>query len=637
MLLLIPIGGLGTRFSKYGYSKPKPIINVLGKPILFWLLDNLDYSEISKIVIPYHPSLKEYRFEDLLKNKYPNLNFIFILLDGNTEGASHTIKLGLEYLEVLGLKDESILCLDSDNFYKKNIILKFNSLKNKNVVLCFRDSTIEPIYSYSKINEFNNIIDIKEKDKISDYANTGGYGFNSWKELLENINFIMKNKIKHKNEYYTSTVISSMISKGNTFNILEINKNNFICLGTPLQVRLFCNNYPKYSVDMVERIEPKRFCFDLDNTLVTFPKIKGDYMSSEPIENNIKFLRYLKKFGHTIIIYTARNMRRYSGDQGKVLANIGRITFDQLERFNIPYDEIYFGKPLADFYIDDLGVSAFKNLEKELGFYENHIESRNFNNIENISIDTYRKRSNDLSGEIYYYKNIPKELKDLFPIMINYDKINFTWYDMERINGVPISKLFLSNELSIDLLEIILNSIERIHKKNININNLENINIYENYKKKIENRYKFIDYSKFKNSKKIYEELIDYFGNYEKENMGEFSIIHGDPVFTNILINQFGKIKLIDMRGKLGDNLSIYGDKFYDLAKVYQSLIGYDEILENKMLSIEYKNNLLKYFENRYDKHMEKIRMICKMLIFTLIPLHKESNRINLYNLLKNK
>lgn len=49
---------------------------------------------------------------------------------------------------------------------------------------------------------------------------------------------------------------------------------------------------------------------------------------------------------------------------------------------------------------------------------------------------------------------------------------------------------------------------------------------------------------------------------------------------TNILINKLGKIKFIDMCGKIGDTLNIYGVVFYDWAKLYQSLIGYDKILD---------------------------------------------------------
>ena len=627
MLLLIPVGGLGTRFSKFNYSKPKPLINVLGKPIIFWLLDNLNLQNINKIIIPYNPSLKKYRFEELLQKTYPNLSFIFIELKDNTEGASHTIKLGLE---VLDLEDQPILCLDSDNFYTTDVIRLYEERENKNCVFVFRDETAEPIYSYSKVD--NNIItDIREKDKISNLANTGGYGFNSWKELLVNINLIMEKKIKQKDEYYTSTVIREMVKREKRFNVIEIEKNNFICLGTPLQVRLFCNNYPKYNISLKETIERKRFCFDLDNTLVTFPRVAGDYTTCEPIEENINLVKYLKKFGHTIIIYTARRMRTHKGNTGRVIRDIGSLTFNQLERFKIPYDEIYFGKPQADFYIDDLGVSAFENLEKELGFYQNNIDPRSFNSVESVSINLYRKKSKDLSGEIYYYNNIPCEIKDLFPLMIRYDT-NYTWYDMEKINGIPISKLYLAEELTTNLLDIILQSLNRIHTIE---KERENVNIYDNYYKKLLERREMIDYSKFNKSEEIYSNLEEYFKIYKERGEGKLCVIHGDPVMTNILINQFGKIKMIDMRGKQGNKLSIMGDKYYDLGKLYQSLTGYEEVLGGKMVSREYKNNLIKYFESKFsDNELKKIKMIKRLLIFTLIPLHKEENRQKLWRLI---
>ena len=77
--------------------------------------------------------------------------------------------------------------------------------------------------------------------------------------------------------------------------------------------------------------------------------------------------------------------------------------------------------------------------------------------------------------------------------------------------------------------------------------------------------------------------------DYEEKNKGRKKVIHGDTVFTNIIINNHGKIKFIDMRGKVGDKLTIYGDWLYDWAKIYQSIIGYDEILLSKVVDINYK------------------------------------------------
>jgi hypothetical protein len=167
----------------------------------------------------------------------------------------------------------------------------------------------------------------------------------------------------------------------------------------------------------------------------------------EPIEKNINFLTYLKSFGHTIIIYTARRMKTHKGNIGKVLCDIGKITFDTLEKFKIPFDEIYFGKPCADVYIDDLALNAYDNLEKELGYYMENISPRHFNSLEKGYIETFTKKSDDLSGEIYYYNNIPNEIKDLFPVLIDYD-INNKWYIIEKIQGITVTNLYLNESMA---------------------------------------------------------------------------------------------------------------------------------------------------------------------------------------------
>jgi len=633
MILLIPLGGLGTRFKKFNYKLPKPLINVMGKPIICWLLDNLNLSLISNIVIPYNKELENYRFEDMLKKIYPTINFIFYKLNQNTKGAAETIMLCLKYLQHQNLKDQPILCIDGDNFYLKDIIIKW---KGNNCIYLFNDKCETEIYSYVRIKE-NNIIDIKEKEKISNYASSGAYGFNSWNKLLYYCKYIITNNIKQKNEYYISVVIKKMLEDNNIFIPKYINIQNYICLGTPLHVRIFCNNFPKINaLNHQKLINIRRYCFDLDNTLVTFPQKINDYTTVKPIQKNINFVKYLKEFGHIIIIYTARRMKTYKSNQGKVLANIGKITFDTLEKFDIPYDEIYFGKPQADFYIDDLAISSYNNLEKDLGFYYNSIKPRYFNKLENINIEIYKKKSDNLSGEIYYYNNIPLQIKDMFTTMINFDNINYKWYEMEKINGIPISKLYLAEELTIQQLDHIMNSIQRIHNcKLID----DNVNIYINYKNKLQKRYLNYDYSKFNGNKKIYDNLINFFIQYEKENKGKKTIIHGDTVLTNIIINQFGKIKFIDMRGKQGKELSIQGDWLYDWAKLYQSLIGYDEILQNINLNLIYKNKLIQYFKNRFiqqysENDFNNLIIITKLLLFTLIPLHNNDKCLKYYNLI---
>lgn len=96
-----------------------------------------------------------------------------------------------------------------------------------------------------------------------------------------------------------------------------------------------------------------KICIDLDGVICQL-KIEGQtYDQLLPVEGAPERLKELKENGHYIIINTARHMKTCQGNVGSVTARIGLITLQWLEKHNIPYDEIYFGKPHADVYIDD--------------------------------------------------------------------------------------------------------------------------------------------------------------------------------------------------------------------------------------------------------------------------------------------
>ena len=184
-----------------------------------------------------------------------------------------------------------------------------------------------------------------------------------------------------------------------------------------------------------------------------------------------------------------------------------------------------------------------------------------------------------------------------------------------------------------------MNSIKRIQNVKKNTSCINNINTYYNYVTKLKNRYDSYDYSKFKNHHEIFDNLFIELTNYEKSEYGNCVVIHGDTVMTNILINNLGKIKFIDMRGQLGSELTIYGDFLYDWAKLYQSLIGYDKILANKHMSYNYELKMIKCFEKYFtelysEKYLNILKTIVKSLLFTLIPLHDNELCFEYYNLI---
>lgn len=632
MNIIIPLGGLGKRFSEFGYRLPKPLIRLFFKPIIFWLLDNLSVSKNDNVYLICNKFLKKYRFEDEVKKKYPNYNIIY--LDADTRGAAETIYIGTQNIK----NDGNTILLDGDTFYGIDILALYRLSKNKNMVFCFKQSDDRPVYSYVGFDENKKINKIAEKQRITEYANTGCYAFAKLSELRKYCKKIIDNDLRFGNEFYMSRVISEMITDKKKFVANVINESDFDVVGTPFQYKLFQNKFMQNK--NLDYFKNYRICFDFDNTLVTYPKIPADYTSVEPINENVEFVRFLKKLGCTIIIYTARRMKTHNGNVGKITADVGKITIDTLENFEIPYDELYFGKPYAHAYIDDLVINAFDDYQQELGINNFSIDERDFNKLEDNTLPVITKKSentNKLKGEIEWYLNLPRKFDYLVPSLISYDDKNYSEYCIERIQGLTFQELFLSENLKEDTLKKLLESLKELHT--FKCRQIK-INLYENYSKKLNDRFNSFDYTEFKNSTKIFNQLNKQLLGYEKSKSGQIGIIHGDPVFSNVLIDKLNNIKLIDPRGTIGVTSTIFGDIFYDYAKIYQSLLGYDEVMQNKFISDAYRTKMIKVFKshivcNYNKKVMDNIIIITNSLLFTLIPLHNNERCKGYYSLIK--
>ena len=101
----------------------------------------------------------------------------------------------------------------------------------------------------------------------------------------------------------------------------------------------------------------KRLIFDIDDTLCYTQN--GDYQNAKPALEMIDKLRDYHNQGFTIVLHTSRNMRTYSGNVGQINKNTLPIIIDWLAKHEVPYDEIYVGKPwcgFEGFYIDDKAI-----------------------------------------------------------------------------------------------------------------------------------------------------------------------------------------------------------------------------------------------------------------------------------------
>ena len=611
MNIIINIDLLDNTFKKYNYSYPQPLINLFGKKIFEWVIEYNDIKLFNNIILIINNEEYIPLLEDIIKNNYNfSINFKIYFID---EGSNIINILN----KILSTYKKSFLFIDTKNLFSiKNISFEDNIIFYQKVKY---ENDKNSYLSFDKNNKiiFNNF---EKKNFKSSEINLifGAFYFKKSqivKEYIEKL-ILLNESIFNNNNLSLTHLLNLMISNNINFEKYEVNSEDIYNLETPFQLRLFCNNYPKINaINNNLMIKPKKIVFHLEDILISFKD--NEYI---PNKKNINYIKYLRKFGNNIIINTCYDN------------NILPI----LEKFEIEYDSINFNLVSGDYYINSKNI-LFSNLEKNLGFYNDKIDERDFNEV--ISdIDKYTKRSDDLSGQINYYLNIPNEIKDIFPLLLDYDHNN-KWYSMENISGLNISNLYTGEELTLKQFDHILGTLNRIHNYKVDTTN-NSINIYKNYSEKIKYRYNNYDYSKFDNSYNLYNFLLEHLEKYEYENRGKISIIHGDPVFTNILINKFGKIKMIDMKGVIGNINTIYGDIFYDYAKIYQSIIGYDEILNDIIISKLYKDKFINHFKSRFlEKYTEDdfyfLKIIVASLLFTLIPLHNNDKCIKYYNLIK--
>ncbi len=102
--------------------------------------------------------------------------------------------------------------------------------------------------------------------------------------------------------------------------------------------------------------EDLTFCFDIDGTLCPIKKKEEEYADLVPYSEMIDRIRHFKEGGARIVLFTSRNMNSYKGNVGLINANTAPVLLEGLKKWDIPYDEIIYGKPWPGhkgFYVDD--------------------------------------------------------------------------------------------------------------------------------------------------------------------------------------------------------------------------------------------------------------------------------------------
>ncbi|ORZ29514.1 nucleotide-diphospho-sugar transferase [Catenaria anguillulae PL171] len=623
MNVVIPMGGIGSRFAKSGYRYPKPLINIAGRPMLFWLIENLNLIAGDTLWLAVLRSVEDqFHISKHVQREFKHIDVKLVVLDFETRGAAETLFIVCQNMEEHELSRRT-MSLDCSS-----------AAPHASACMYFEDKGSNPVFSYIALDKKHDdrITAIREKVAISQNANTGAYVFATGHLLHTYACQTLDAGVGVAGEYYTSSIIASMIQAGEHFVGCKVDNEGFCCVGTPSQLDTFL----QVVLTNPHLVKKRRFCFDLDNTLVSMPRVDGDYTTCEPKWRNIRLCQQLKAAGHYIIIQTARRMKTHNGNVGAVIRDIGTLTIKQLADFGIDYDELLFGKPWAHLYIDDLAVNALLDTGKEIGWYMPEdratessgramVAARDFNQVQVVGDKVVKASSaSTIHGEAYFYACMPNDVSYLFPTLYDLDynpESSLTSITMGKLNGITFSHLLVSRCLTESRFATLLKSLQLVHKSSglrdsqpftlaadvqdaapwaaaIQHQALSPVrpNIYANYGPKAAARLQ-AHASLYKKLGICPEEAMaavsKHFDAYQHQAGGyHCKVIHGDPVFSNVLMTKDGQVKFIDMRGRLGNDLTLEGDALYDLAKVYQSLCGYDFIILDREMSNTDKRGL---------------------------------------------
>ena len=237
--IVIPMAGNGSRFTKAGYTDPKPLIPVHGKPMISWVVDNLavPYARFVFVIRADYPeSCKDY-----LRSIAPGC--FILVVDKVTEGAACTVLLTRDLIN----NDTPLLIANSDQFIEFDAGQFVQSFLNSSAdgKISTFDGDRNPKWSYAAVKD-GYVTEVREKDPFSDHATTGVYMWRRGSDFVRFAEQMIAKNIRVNNEFYTVPVYNEAIADGLKITIDTCKQ--MWGLGVPEDLEYFLTNYTAHRI-----------------------------------------------------------------------------------------------------------------------------------------------------------------------------------------------------------------------------------------------------------------------------------------------------------------------------------------------------------------------------------------------------
>jgi beta-phosphoglucomutase-like phosphatase (HAD superfamily)/dTDP-glucose pyrophosphorylase len=233
--VLIPMAGAGSRFAQAGYTFPKPLIEVRGKPMIQVVVENLNI-EANYIFLVQREHYETYNLKYLLNLIAPGCKIVQV--DGLTEGAACTTLLAKEYID----NDAPLVMANSDQFVEWNsneCMYAFSADSIDGGILTFKAT--HPKWSYAKLDEDGFVSEVAEKKVISDEATVGIYYWRHGSDYVKYAEQMISKNIRTNGEFYTCPVFNEAVGDGKKVRVKNIEK--MWGIGTPEDLNYFLDNH----------------------------------------------------------------------------------------------------------------------------------------------------------------------------------------------------------------------------------------------------------------------------------------------------------------------------------------------------------------------------------------------------------
>jgi len=235
LTVLIPMAGAGSRFQQAGYTFPKPLIDVKGKPMIQLVVENLNI-KANYVYVVQKQHRQKYNLDTLLNLITPGCKIVEV--DSITDGAACTALLAKKYIN----KNTPLFFANSDQFVEwdsNEFLYKMNETNADGGIVSFKAT--HPKWSFAKVNNKGLVTEVAEKNPISDIATVGYYYWKNGSDFVKYAESMINKNIRVNNEFYVCPVFNQAIEDGKEIRTFDIPK--MWGLGTPEDLNYYLENY----------------------------------------------------------------------------------------------------------------------------------------------------------------------------------------------------------------------------------------------------------------------------------------------------------------------------------------------------------------------------------------------------------